>query len=148
MEWILSCKPLFTFSCLLTTAKKQQKKTFAELRILLKTIDLFYLLSSFPVSFSFKGPPELHSAELLTFCSSFAFVPFVSVIKRERKEFRREECEGMFVSWTKMGGRQGGGGEGEGGPRGQEVVDESGVGGGGTGGLGQCRGGQRGLPQK
>lgn len=90
----------------------KKKKKIAELRILLQTTYLFYLLSSFPVSFSFKGPPELHSAKLLTFCSSFAFVPFVSVIERERKEFRREECEGMFVSWTRMGGRQGGAGGG------------------------------------
>lgn len=112
MEWILSCKPLFTFRCLPTTAKKRaKKKTFAELRILLQATDLFHLLSSFPVSFSSKGPPELHSAKLLTLCSSFAFVPFVSVIERERKELRREECEGMFVSWTSMGGlsRRGGG---------------------------------------
>ena len=53
----------------------------------LHTPDLFHLLFSFsPFLFCFKDPPELHSAELLTFCSSsFVFVPFVSVTERERE---------------------------------------------------------------
>lgn len=57
----------------------------------------------FSVSLLLKDPPELHSAKLLTFCSSFVFVPFVSVTEREM-EFRREECEGMFVCQRRVGG--------------------------------------------
>lgn len=45
----------------------------------------FIFFSPFPFLFCFKDPPELHSAELLTFCSSFVFVPFVSVTERERE---------------------------------------------------------------
>lgn len=41
---------------------------------------IFLLL--LPLAFS---PPELHSAKLLTFCSSFVFVPFVSMTERERE---------------------------------------------------------------
>lgn len=63
----------------------------------------FIFSSPFTVSLLLKDPPELHSAELLTFCSSFVFVPFVSVTEREM-EFRREECEGMFVCQRRVGG--------------------------------------------
>lgn len=75
-----------SLSVVFPAKKKNTKthKTFAELRILLQTTDLFYL--PFPLLFSSKGPPELHSAELLTFCSPFVFVPFVSVIKKEREK--------------------------------------------------------------
>lgn len=82
VEWILSCKLLFTFSCL------PQGQKNIPLGVLLTLANHRSLSSSFllfPVfSFRFKDPPELHSAELLTFCSSFVFVPFVSVTERER----------------------------------------------------------------
>lgn len=45
----------------------------------------FFFFYPFPFLFCFKDPPELHSAKLLTFCSSFVFVPFVSMTERERE---------------------------------------------------------------
>lgn len=88
----------------------------------LQTRDVFHLLFSLSF-FLLKDPPELQSAELLTFCSSFVFVPFVSVTEREgAKDFKQEECEGMSVCQRRVGGF----GEGSRiGPEGQEVVDES-----------------------
>lgn len=92
----------------------------------LQTTDLFHLLFSLPFSLLLKDPPELHSAELLTFCSSFVFVPFVSVTERERerKSSDRKNVKaclcagGGWVGWVSRGGIRKG-------PGGQEAVDES-----------------------
>lgn len=75
----------------------------------LQTTDLFHLLFSFPVSLLLKDPPELHSAELLTFCSSFVFVPFVSVTERESVRvqtgrMRRHVCVPEEDGWVGLRG--------------------------------------------
>lgn len=70
--------------------------------------------SPFPFLFCFKDPPELHSAKLLTFCSSFAFVPFVSVTERERE---RKSLDRKNVKARMCAGGGGGRGAGRGGIR-------------------------------
>lgn len=57
----------------------------------------FIFFSPLPVSLLLKDPPELHSAKLLTFCSSFVFVPFVSVTERER-ELRRKNVKACLCA--------------------------------------------------
>lgn len=108
---------------------------------------------SLPFTLLLKDPPESHSAELLTFCSSFVFVAFVSVTEREREQISSDRknvkaCLCSAGGWVGVGLEGGGGRRGavRKGAGGQEVVDESG--GGRDGGLEQGRGGQRGLPQK
>lgn len=54
--------------------------------------------------FCFKDPPELHSAELLTFCSSFVFVPFVSVTERERGERKSSDRKNVKACLCAGGG--------------------------------------------
>lgn len=84
----------------------------------------FIFFFPFPVSLLLKDPPELHSAELLTFCSSFVFVPFVSVTERERerKSSDRKNVKACLCAGGGWVGLRGGIRKG---PGGQEVVDES-----------------------
>lgn len=85
--------------------------------------DLFHLLFPFSFCLLLKDPPEPHSAELLTFCSTFVFVPFVSVTEREweRKSSDRKNVKACLCA-------RGGWAGGEGGVRGEGGALEKGQG--------------------
>lgn len=104
----------------------------------------FFFFSPFAFSLLLKDPPELHSAELLTFCSTFVSVPFVSVTEREREQ-KSLDRKNVKACCLCAGGGWGWEGALE---KGQGVKKWWMRAGGGIGGLGQGRGGQRGLPQK
>lgn len=87
----------------------------------------FIFFSPFPFSLLLKDPPELHSAELLTFCSTFVSVPFVSVTEREREQ-KSSDRKNVKACLCAIGGRVvgvEGGIRKKRGPGVQDVVDES-----------------------
>lgn len=97
----------------------------------LANTDLFHLPSPSPcflLLFLLGDPPELHSAELLEFCSTLVFVPFVSVTERggERRGGRKivKACSYARGGWLRFRWKGGIGGIRKG-PGVQDVLDKS-----------------------
>lgn len=92
-----------------TGIRKGKKPIMIGVLLTLANRDLFHLPSRSPcllLLFLLGDPPELHSAELLEFCSTLVFVPFVSVTERggERRGGRKivKACSYARGGWLRF----------------------------------------------